>query len=173
MLPAGADPQCVRVDNQFNESAPSVKAGLPSTEKSGWHGWPADALKPAIAPFHAEQAKKHQEEWAKHLSVPVEYPAPTKHIFDKTRINGKRDPCCGDWEASHSTWSHLTQATLLQVLSLMILVVCRTDRLAKSSANDVSTNEVDNLDMFNCHLVVCCSGRMGVVDSVRVFHEPE
>lgn len=28
---------------------------------------------PAIAPFDAEQAKKHQEEWAKHLGVPVEY----------------------------------------------------------------------------------------------------
>ncbi|HET6424367.1 MAG TPA: SUMF1/EgtB/PvdO family nonheme iron enzyme, partial [Planctomycetaceae bacterium] len=41
--------------------------------KTGWHGWPADAPKPAIAPFDAAQAKKHQEEWAAYLKVPVEY----------------------------------------------------------------------------------------------------
>lgn len=41
--------------------------------KAGWHGWPADAPKPAIAPFDAEQAKKHQQEWAEYLGVPVEY----------------------------------------------------------------------------------------------------
>ena len=35
--------------------------------------WPADAPPPAIAPFDAAQAKAHQEEWAKYLSVPVEY----------------------------------------------------------------------------------------------------
>lgn len=40
---------------------------------SGWHGWPAEAPPPAIAPFDAEQAKKHQEAWAKYLDVPVEY----------------------------------------------------------------------------------------------------
>ncbi len=39
----------------------------------GWHGWPADAPKPAIAPFDAAQAKKHQEEWAAYLKVPVEF----------------------------------------------------------------------------------------------------
>lgn len=43
-----------------------------STSK-GWHDWPADAPKPAIAPFDAEQAKQHQETWAKYLKVPVEY----------------------------------------------------------------------------------------------------
>ena len=35
-------------------------------------GWLADAPKPAIAPFDAAHAKKHQEEWAAHLKVPVE-----------------------------------------------------------------------------------------------------
>ena len=40
---------------------------------TGWHGWPADAPKPAIAPFNAEQAQHHQEAWAKYLGVPVEY----------------------------------------------------------------------------------------------------
>ncbi len=39
----------------------------------GWHGWPADAPPPAIAPFDAEQAQQHQEAWAKYLGVPVEY----------------------------------------------------------------------------------------------------
>ncbi|MEI8380875.1 MAG: SUMF1/EgtB/PvdO family nonheme iron enzyme, partial [Planctomycetota bacterium] len=35
--------------------------------------WPKDGPQPAIAPFDAEQAKQHQEAWAKHLGVPVEY----------------------------------------------------------------------------------------------------
>ncbi|MBI5758122.1 MAG: SUMF1/EgtB/PvdO family nonheme iron enzyme, partial [Planctomycetales bacterium] len=39
----------------------------------GWHGWPAEAPPPAIAPFNAEQAQQHQEAWAKYLGVPVEY----------------------------------------------------------------------------------------------------
>ena len=34
---------------------------------------PANAPAPAIAPFDAAQARKHQEAWAKHLGVPVEY----------------------------------------------------------------------------------------------------
>ncbi|MGE0609684.1 MAG: SUMF1/EgtB/PvdO family nonheme iron enzyme [Pirellulales bacterium] len=43
------------------------------TSGAGWHGWPADAPAPAIAPFDAAQAKRHQEEWADYLGVPVEY----------------------------------------------------------------------------------------------------
>lgn len=35
--------------------------------------WPADAPPPAVAPFDAEQAKQHQQAWAKYLGVPVEY----------------------------------------------------------------------------------------------------
>jgi formylglycine-generating enzyme required for sulfatase activity/serine/threonine protein kinase len=50
-----------------------IKTGLNPDSNTGWHGWPADAPKPAIAPFDAEQAKKHQEEWAAYLKVPVEY----------------------------------------------------------------------------------------------------
>ena len=50
---------------QSAATAPSVLVG--------WHGWPAEAPPPAIAPFDAEQAKKHQEAWAKYLGVPVEY----------------------------------------------------------------------------------------------------
>jgi formylglycine-generating enzyme required for sulfatase activity/serine/threonine protein kinase/WD40 repeat protein len=48
------------------------KPGRPD-RNLGWHGWPADAPQPAIAPFDAEQAKRHQEEWAAYLKVPVEY----------------------------------------------------------------------------------------------------
>lgn len=39
----------------------------------GWDGWPKDAPRPAKAPFDAAQAKKHQEEWAAYLKVPVEF----------------------------------------------------------------------------------------------------
>jgi formylglycine-generating enzyme required for sulfatase activity len=42
-------------------------------EPTAWTGWPKDAPAPAIAPFDAANAKTHQEAWAKHLGVPVEY----------------------------------------------------------------------------------------------------
>ncbi len=53
-----------------------VRAGVVATQKgaqSGWQGWPVDAPKPAIAPFNADEARQHQEAWAKYLNVPVEY----------------------------------------------------------------------------------------------------
>jgi serine/threonine protein kinase/formylglycine-generating enzyme required for sulfatase activity len=40
---------------------------------ANWQGWLGDAPPPAIAPFNAAQAKKHQESWAEYLRVPVEY----------------------------------------------------------------------------------------------------
>ena len=55
----------------------------PPPNPSSWHGWPADAPKPAIAPFDAAQAKQHQEEWAAYLKVPVEY---TNSIGMKFRL---------------------------------------------------------------------------------------
>ncbi|MBS0262697.1 MAG: SUMF1/EgtB/PvdO family nonheme iron enzyme, partial [Planctomycetes bacterium] len=45
----------------------------PDMAATSWHGWPADAPQPAVAPFDAEQAKKHQEEWAAFLKTPIEY----------------------------------------------------------------------------------------------------
>ncbi len=50
-----------------------ILAGVHSSSlmQTSWHGWPADAPAPAIAPFNADQAKKHQEEWAAYLKVPV------------------------------------------------------------------------------------------------------
>jgi eukaryotic-like serine/threonine-protein kinase len=44
-----------------------------SNATASWHGWPADAPAPAIAPFDAAQALAHQEAWAKYLGVPVEF----------------------------------------------------------------------------------------------------
>ncbi len=50
------------------------KQAPPTTiQSSAWHGWPSDAPKPAIAPFDADQAKAHQEAWARYLGVPVEH----------------------------------------------------------------------------------------------------
>ncbi len=47
--------------------------GAQANTLASWHGWAADAPKPAIAPFDAAKAKQHQEAWAKYLGVPVEY----------------------------------------------------------------------------------------------------
>jgi serine/threonine protein kinase/formylglycine-generating enzyme required for sulfatase activity/Leucine-rich repeat (LRR) protein len=40
---------------------------------TGWQGWPSDAPAPAIAPFDAVQARKHQQAWADYLHLPREY----------------------------------------------------------------------------------------------------
>jgi len=60
-----------------DETSPSLDGShttsVSATKETGWHGWPADAPAPAIAPFDAAQARKHQEVWAKYLKVPVEY----------------------------------------------------------------------------------------------------
>jgi formylglycine-generating enzyme required for sulfatase activity/serine/threonine protein kinase len=45
--------------------------GKKSKAKAEWE-LPADAPLPAIAPFTADQARKHQEEWAKYLGAEVE-----------------------------------------------------------------------------------------------------
>ena len=56
------------------DSRPQMQAlTVETTSATGGHGSPADAPKPAIAPFDAEQAKKHQEEWGTFLKMPVEY----------------------------------------------------------------------------------------------------
>ncbi len=67
-------PAPVATRSPGNTTSPST-IQIPATPKAarGWHGWPADAPPPAIAPFNAEQAKGHQEAWAKYLGVPVEY----------------------------------------------------------------------------------------------------
>lgn len=44
-----------------------------SPAQRSWHGWPVDAPLPAVAPFTAEQAQRHQNEWAAYLKVPVEW----------------------------------------------------------------------------------------------------
>jgi len=57
---------------QTADESKKRNAKVADVEK-GWQGWPADAPPPAIAPFDAEQAKQHQEDWAAYLKVPVEY----------------------------------------------------------------------------------------------------
>lgn len=61
----------------------AANGNAPDPVSIGWYGWPVDAPKPAIAPFDAAQAKKHQEEWAAYLKVPVEY---TNSIGMKFRL---------------------------------------------------------------------------------------
>jgi eukaryotic-like serine/threonine-protein kinase len=46
---------------------------LTSTDSPPWLGLPADAPPPAIAPFDAVQARRHQQAWAEYLAVPVIY----------------------------------------------------------------------------------------------------
>ncbi|MFN0018269.1 MAG: SUMF1/EgtB/PvdO family nonheme iron enzyme [Pirellulaceae bacterium] len=54
------------------KAAIAAKAAKP-VASTGSHTWPEGAPKPAIAPFDAGQAKAHQDAWAKHLGVRVEY----------------------------------------------------------------------------------------------------
>lgn len=69
----GSDVEIVQQDD-----TPASPASTPKTD-----GWPADAPPQAIAPFSAEQAKKHQEAWAEYLKVDVEY---TNSIGMKFRL---------------------------------------------------------------------------------------
>jgi formylglycine-generating enzyme required for sulfatase activity/serine/threonine protein kinase len=50
-------------------TAKSVVTKPPRTDS---FQWPADAAPPAIAPFDADQARAHQQAWAKYLGVPME-----------------------------------------------------------------------------------------------------
>ncbi|MFO0903686.1 MAG: protein kinase [Pirellulales bacterium] len=77
--PAGNDQTVASGETQRQTQDSTVQ----TASATGWHGWPVDAPKPAIAPFDAEQAKKHQEEWAAYLKVPVEY---TNSIGMKFRL---------------------------------------------------------------------------------------
>ncbi|WLD15330.1 bifunctional serine/threonine-protein kinase/formylglycine-generating enzyme family protein [Planctellipticum variicoloris] len=64
--------------SQLDTTSPRTPSPIKDTavkppETIGWQGWPADAPAPAVAPFDAAQAKKHQEDWAKYLQIEVEY----------------------------------------------------------------------------------------------------
>lgn len=73
LIPIGPSP--------VRPTAPAPAATI--TTNKDWKGWSKDAPPPAIAPFDATQAKQHQEAWAKHLGVPVEY---TNSIGMKFRL---------------------------------------------------------------------------------------
>jgi serine/threonine protein kinase/formylglycine-generating enzyme required for sulfatase activity len=51
-----------------------TKEDSQKNDANRWHVWSKGAPPPATAPFDAAQAKAHQEAWAKHLGLPVEYP---------------------------------------------------------------------------------------------------
>ena len=73
-------------DSNSSEKSESMNVATEPSENAapvGWHGWPADAPPPAIAPFDADQAQRHQEAWATYLKVPVEY---TNSIGMKFRL---------------------------------------------------------------------------------------
>lgn len=75
------EPIRVRLDPLNTKVAAAARS--PAADNAGWHGWPKDAPPPAIAPFTAEQARQHQEAWAKYLGVQVEY---TNSIGMKFRL---------------------------------------------------------------------------------------
>ncbi|MDA0591553.1 MAG: bifunctional serine/threonine-protein kinase/formylglycine-generating enzyme family protein [Planctomycetota bacterium] len=62
------------ISDDANRSQQAAKATGPTTvADTESFQWPVDASPPAIAPFDAAKAREHQEDWAKHLGVPVEY----------------------------------------------------------------------------------------------------
>ncbi len=75
--------QALKVTGPAMPKPVATEQSAPTNAKTGWHGWPADAPKPAIAPFNADEARQHQEAWAKYLNVPVEY---TNSIGMKFRL---------------------------------------------------------------------------------------
>jgi formylglycine-generating enzyme required for sulfatase activity/Tol biopolymer transport system component len=81
------------------------------TTNTDWKGWSKDAPPPAIAPFNAEQAKQHQEAWAKHLGVPVVY---TNSIGMKFRLIPPGEFLMGSTVAEID--STLNQGGLLQYI---------------------------------------------------------
>lgn len=75
------DPTDVEISANLSKRRETSEGDLARDERSltsavtttTWDGWPADGPRPAIAPFDVVQARTHQEAWAKHLGVPVEY----------------------------------------------------------------------------------------------------
>jgi formylglycine-generating enzyme required for sulfatase activity len=65
---------------QSREKQPAASAPVEARSR---HGWPAGSPAPAIAPFNAEQAQQHQEAWAAHLKLPIEF---TNSIGMKFRL---------------------------------------------------------------------------------------
>lgn len=98
----------------IGESPVRPTAPIPAatiTTNKDWKGWSNDAPAPAIAPFDAAQAKQHQEAWAKHLGVPVEY---TNSIGMKFRLIPPGEFTMGSTAAEID--SALNQGGLLQYI---------------------------------------------------------
>ncbi len=73
--PKGDSLPITQASNSAERPATPAASSSKPKEKSRpvWDGWSKDAPEPAVAPFDTEQAKEHQEAWAKHLGVPVDY----------------------------------------------------------------------------------------------------
>ena len=72
--------QIVEPTRSKNDQTIGESAGNSQSTERLWHflrkyrlRWSGDAPSPAIAPFNAEEARQHQEAWAKYHGVPVEY----------------------------------------------------------------------------------------------------
>ena len=63
----------VPADSKIELTASPIENQKSPIKNSSWHGWPADAPPPAIAPFNTEQARQHQAAWAKYLQIDIEY----------------------------------------------------------------------------------------------------
>jgi eukaryotic-like serine/threonine-protein kinase len=59
--------------NAESETSIATSGSEVLSSDRGWQGWPEIAPKAAVAPFNAERAKWHQENWASYLNTPVEY----------------------------------------------------------------------------------------------------
>jgi serine/threonine protein kinase len=75
-------------DPRISKQEASISSGPNQESKNSnptvaSHVWQSDAPPPAIAPFDAEQARQHQEAWAKYLKMPVEF---TNSIGMKFRL---------------------------------------------------------------------------------------
>jgi len=82
------DPISVTNDVETKVPAERLPVSPPIRESDknvsqSWRGWPADAPLPAISPFDADAAKRHQEAWAEYLKIPVDY---TNSIGMKFRL---------------------------------------------------------------------------------------
>lgn len=63
----------INPEHQVEARAVKAEDGRPQGNAFSAYQWPADAPKPAIAPFDEDAAEKHQEAWADYLGVPDEW----------------------------------------------------------------------------------------------------
>ena len=60
-------------EKKSSQAVATTNPSRTETKETGWEGWPANAPRPAIAPFDAATATQHQQAWADYLKLPVKY----------------------------------------------------------------------------------------------------